>query len=69
MTASWSLRAARRSVSEYGVPALWTLTVGGKVEVDVGRVRTETVKALLEVRAETIEGPRLPPAYSDVRWK
>jgi hypothetical protein len=40
---------------------LWTVTFGGKVEVEDSRVRTETVK-LEERRAVTIGRPILPDA-------
>lgn len=40
----------------------WVVRWGGKVEVEEWRVRIEILKEGLEVRAERMEGPRLPPA-------
>lgn len=39
-----------------------TVTEEGKVDFELERERTVTVKEGLEERAERIEGPRLPPA-------
>lgn len=49
-----------KAASVYSV--LWTVALGGKVEVLEGRLRTETLKAPESRRAWRMGFPTLPPA-------
>lgn len=60
MMASWPLKAATKADSVYS--ALWTRTLGGKVELLDSRVRIETLKAEELTRAWRMGFPTFPPA-------
>jgi hypothetical protein len=58
MTTSWSLKDERRDSDVKSL--LSFVTPGGKVDLEVGRERTLTLKVPALNRAEMIEGPSVP---------